>query len=181
MPYRNAEEPDTLVDMLEPVIERVLRKPENRTLRTEWERNEKAIAEIQDAMVCALTETSYERMITAATVVARGFLPAMITRFSLRRVLNRLCQLEPPGPITIRLGEGEPLRYTFEVPPEDNPLPYAIGQTVKVARNDLWPSMKAGTRATVMGYEPDGAIRLDVHGYGPDFVTAIDNVEPVSR
>lgn len=97
---------------MEDTLARVLRKPENKAIREELERNEKQVAEILDAMRVAMAETSYDRMIAAATVVARGFLPAMFARYAIRQTIERLLQLDA-GPVTITIGP-----------------PFFIGQTV---------------------------------------------------
>lgn len=144
---------------MEDTLARVLRKPENKAIREELERNEKQVAEILDAMRVAMAETSYDRMIAAATVVARGFLPAMFARYAIRQTIERLLQLDA-GPVTITIGP-----------------PFFIGQTVRLKRNDLWPGMAEGLRAIVEGYTEEGCVRLDVQGYGPGFVTSVQNVE----
>lgn len=145
--------------VMEDAVTRILRKPENKAIRDEYERNEKQVAEILDAMRVAMAETRYERMIAAATVVARGFLPAMFARFAIRQTIERLLQLDV-GPVTVTIGP-----------------PFFIGQTVRLKRNDLWPYMRTGLRAIVEGYTDEGCVRLDVQGFGPGFVTSVENVE----
>jgi len=51
---------------------------------------------------------------------------------------------------------------------------------VRILRNDLWPSMEAGTLATVTGVSADlGTVDVDVDGWGKGFCTSTENVEPV--